>query len=99
VEELAEGMAVSHNVSGRGMLLVTAETLEVGAQVNIVVQFPPDGNAQEKVTGHVVRVEPNKDDPNGLWPHRIAVEFDEPDHELEKTLASLAEAGIARTQR
>lgn len=99
VEELEEGMAVSHNVSGRGMLLVTATTLEIGSSVSIVVQFPTEGTPDKKVTGRVVRVEPNEDDPDGIWPHRVAVEFDEPVAELEKALAQLAEAGIANLQR
>lgn len=99
VEELEEGMAVSHNVSGRGMLLVTATTLEVGAPVHIVVQFPPEGEQERTVTGRVVRVERNKDDPEGIWPHRIAVQFDEPVADIEKALASLAETGIAKVQR
>jgi len=99
IADLEEGMAVSHNVSGRGILLVTATTLDVGAQVSIVVQFPPEGSSERKVTGRVVRVEPNKDDPEGIWPHRLAVEFDEAVPELEKALASLAEAGIANLQR
>lgn len=90
---------MSHNVSGRGMLLVTATTLEVGAHVGIVVQFPTEGTPEKKLSGRVVRVEPNGDDPEGLWPHRMAVEFDEPVAELEKALASLAEAGIANIQR
>lgn len=99
IEELEEGVAVSHNASGRGMLLVTATTLQVGSQVSIVVQLPPEGTAEKKVTGHVVRVEPNSEDPDGIWPHRVAVEFDEPVAELEKALAGLAEAGIANLQR
>lgn len=99
IEELDEGLAVSHNASGRGMLLVTATTLAVGSQVSIVVQLPPEGTAEKKVTGHVVRVEQNRDDPEGIWPHRVAVEFDEPVAELETALAGLAEAGIANLQR
>lgn len=64
-------MAISHNASGLGMLLVTATTLEVGAQVNIVVQLPPEGSEEKKVSGRVVRVEKNLDDPEGI-PGRIA---------------------------
>lgn len=92
-------MAISHNASGRGMLLVTATTLQVGAQVHIVVQLPPEGSEERKVSGRVVRVDKNKDDPEGIWPHRVAVEFEEPVPDLEKALASLAVDGIARLQR
>lgn len=99
VAELAEGMAISHNASGLGMLLVTATTLEVGAQVNIVVQLPPEGSEEKKVTGRVVRVEKNLDDPEGIWPHRVAVEFERPVAELDQALAGLAKDGIARLQK
>jgi hypothetical protein len=99
VGELADGMAISHNVSGRGMLLVTARTLEVGASVQVVVSLPPDGETEKHLHGRVVRVEENTDDPHGLWPHRLAVEFDEPVADLEQALAELSSAGVARIQR
>ena len=47
----------------------------------------------------MVRVEANKDDPDGIWPHQLAVEFDEPAQEVEDALRSLAAAGMARLQR
>jgi hypothetical protein len=99
IEELEEGMAVSHNASGRGILLVTAANLEVGSTVKIVVQFPPDGPPEKRLTGRVVRVEQNREDPGGLWPHRVALAFDEPVDDLEHALATLAQAGIANVQK
>jgi hypothetical protein len=92
-------MAVSHNASGRGMLLVTAQKLDVGSPVAIVVQFPPESETEKRIEGRVVRVEPNTDDPDSLWPHRLAVEFDYAVPELEQALATLATAGIAKIQR
>lgn len=99
IADLEEGVAISHNVSGRGMLLVTAATLEVGATVRVVVRIPPDGGKETEIHGHVVRVEPNKDDPDGIWPHQMAVEFDQPVAEVEDALRSLAASGMARLQR
>lgn len=93
------GMAVSHNVSGAGMLMVSAATLEVGSTVNVVVSLPPDGVEEQRLQGRVVRVEKNADDPDGLYPHRMAVEFDEPVPDLEQALAELWSAGDARIQR
>jgi hypothetical protein len=55
VDSLKEGIAVTHNASQGGMLMVTASKL----------------------------------DPHGLWPHRMAVEFDEPVPDLEWVLAGL----------
>jgi hypothetical protein len=99
IEEHEDGMAVSHNASGRGMLIVTASQLEVGSSVTIVVQIPPEGSAEARVHGKVVRVEANDDDPDGMWPNRIAIEFDGSVPEIEKALQSLVEAGLAYAQR
>jgi hypothetical protein len=93
------GMAVSHNVSGAGMLMVSASMLDVGAAVNVVVSLPPDGADEKRLTGRVVRVERNADDPDGLYPHRLAVEFDDPVPDLEQALAELSTGGDARIQR
>lgn len=99
IAEMENGMAVSHNASVRGMLLVTASQLEVGAPLTIVVQIPPEGTEETHVHGRVVRVEPNTDDPESLWPYRIAVEFDDASPEIERALTSLVEAGLAKPQR
>ena len=96
VEELSEGMAVTHNASGRGALIVTASVLDVGSPVTITFAIPPDGNEEKTVHGRVVRVEPNRDDPEGLWRHRLAVEFDEPVPDLEAVLTQLSDRGIAK---
>src|SRR5262245_66480116 len=90
IEELPEGIAVTHNASGRGLLMVTASAVDVGSTVSITLQVPPDGQAQTSVHGRVVRVEPNSDDPDGMWPHRLAVEFDHPVPEIEEVLKNLA---------
>lgn len=99
VEELSEGMAVTHNASGHGALMVTASVLEVGSPVTITFEIPPDGSERKTVHGRVVRVEPNREDPDGLWRHRLAVEFDEPVPELVAVLTGLAERGIAKPTR
>ena len=99
VEELPEGMAVTHNASGRGLLVVTASALDVGSPVSVTIQLPPGGETEKSVHGRVVRVEPNDEDPDGMWPHRLAVEFDHPVPELEEVLKNLAGSGIAKIQR
>lgn len=88
VDSLKEGIAVTHNVSQGGALMVTASTLEPGAAVHITLNIP-DSNETHELDGRVVRVEPNVDDPHGLWPHRLAVEFDDAVPELDWALASL----------
>ena len=90
VDELKEGVAVTHDASPSGVKMVAASTLEVGTTVNISLQLPPNGERERHVTGKVVRVERNQADPLGMWPHRIAVEFDDVDEELESLLRELA---------
>jgi hypothetical protein len=90
VDELKEGVAVTHDASPSGVKMVAASTLEVGATVSITFWIPPGGEQERHLTGRVVRVERNQADPLGMWPHRIAVEFDELDEELEPILRELA---------
>jgi hypothetical protein len=99
VEELPEGMAVTHNASGGGVMLVTASELELGAPVTISLTVPGDGQREKTLHGRVVRVEPNREDPDGLWRHQLAVEFDERVPELETILAELVGRGIAKPSR
>jgi hypothetical protein len=80
-------IAVSHDVSARGILLSAATDLEPGAEVSITFRVLPDDPEDRTVRGRVVRVEPNADDPDGLWPLRVAVEFDQPEPDLERQLA------------
>ena len=89
VDQLEAGMAVTHDVSPAGVLMVAASTLEVGATVSITFQTPPAGVPEHHVTGRVVRVEANDSDPQGLWPYRIAVEFDGEVPELEPIIDAL----------
>ena len=89
VDALKEGLAITHDASSRGVLMLTASTLTEGSPVEIALKFPDDP-VPRRVTGRVVRVEPNAADPHGLWPHRMAVEFDEPMPDLEWVVGSSA---------
>lgn len=82
------GLAVTHNVSETGALLVTGQTLEVG-QIIRIIAAPPD-SPEITVEARVVRFAPNAEDPEGLWPYSVAVEFDPPNPELEAALRRLA---------
>src|SRR5512134_3460842 len=87
VDALREGIAVTHDASGRGVLMLTASTLDPGASVEIALKMPGEPEPR-RVTGRVVRVEENPADPHGLWPHRMAIEFDEPQPDLEWVMGS-----------
>jgi hypothetical protein len=84
------GVAVSRNVSGKGLLMATADELDIGKPVTVT--FRLSGDAPERtVQGTIVRSEVNSDDPDGLWPYRVAVQFAETLDELEPTLRDLSE--------
>ncbi len=99
VQELSEGMAVGHDASALGLSMVTASRLEIGAPVTLTLRIPPESENERTVRGHVVRVERNDDDPDSIWPHRIAVEFEEADAEVGRALVSLEEQGLAKKRR
>jgi hypothetical protein len=78
-EELGDCMGVTKNVSRQGVLLCSAEKFVVGAPVTVELHLDPDVQAPRRVQGTIVRLTPNEEDPNGLWPYKMAVEFDDPD--------------------
>lgn len=78
--ELRDGLggrmlAVSDDVSEGGVRLVSPAKAEVGVTVELALHLPH--GARHTVTGRVVRIEANADDPDGHFPHRIAVAFTE----------------------
>ncbi|MBK9000848.1 MAG: PilZ domain-containing protein [Myxococcales bacterium] len=89
VDALREGIAVTHDASSRGVLMLTASTLDPGASVEVALKLP-DEPVPRRVTGRVVRIEQNEEDPHGLWPHRMAIEFDEVVPELEWVVGASA---------
>ena len=84
-------MAVTHDASSAGVMIVAASRLEIGASVDMTFQIPPSGEREVTVRGTVVRVNKNSADPHGMWPYRIAIEFDAPDPELEPVIEQLAQ--------
>ena len=80
-------LAVSRNISGTGVLVIAGAALEVGSKIDLTLSVP--GRDDRSLTGEVVRAEPNDEDPDGLWRHRIAVRFDQPVPDLEATFERL----------
>lgn len=78
-QELGECIGVTKNVSLQGVLLCSANKFVVGAPVTVELHLEPGKEAPRSVQGTIVRLTPNEDDPNGLWPYKMAVEFDDPD--------------------
>jgi hypothetical protein len=82
----APRITVSRDVSTRGILLSSASELKPGAKVVVSFRVLPDEKNERRVEGTVVRVDQNQEDPDGLWPVRLAVEFAERVPELERQL-------------
>lgn len=79
-------LAVGHDMSQKGCLFVTHRRIDVGTDIKLSVRLPPDAEEEISFTAQVRRCDKNEADPDGLWPYQIAVEFDEADPDLEKTL-------------
>lgn len=89
VDQLEESFAVSHDASDSGLLLVCNRKLAAGATVSLRFSVPPGGIVELNVTARVVRVTHNDEDPDGIWPFKMAVQFEHPVPQLEEYLSKL----------
>ena len=83
-------LAINHNVGGGGMMVASNAALKVGQKVKVSFSLPPGGPERVR-KAVIVRIEPNTDDPEGTWPNRLALEFSEPDRELEDLVIAAQE--------
>jgi hypothetical protein len=90
--EAGEVWAVSRDASPGGILLSGATSLQIGSRVTVTFRIRADDTTEHNVAGTVVRMAPNvDDDPRGVWPHRMAIEFNEPLPEIELPLKRASE--------
>ncbi len=85
--ETAQGrstIAITRDISSRGLLLLTRAAPEVGEAIKLTVALP-DGPAT--LSGKVVRVEDL--DGHELWRHRAAIAIDDGDPVLARLHAAL----------
>ncbi len=80
--------AVAQDVSDRGILLAARKRFELGAEVNVSLHLDPESGTPRLLRGRVVRQEPNANDPGGLWPYKVAIEFETADPELLTALSA-----------
>ncbi len=73
---------MAQNISENGVLLVSRTPLPVGDSVHLSMHVDPANEPPWMLGGRVVRSQPNGADPHGLWPHKVAIEFNEPYPEL-----------------
>jgi hypothetical protein len=84
-------LAIGHDMSQKGSLLVTNQKLDVGDTIQLILRVPPDFEEERKIGARVLRCTDNEEDPQGLWPYQIAVEFNEADPGLERLLRKHSE--------
>lgn len=77
---------VTRDVSASGLRIRTRRRFTVGANVTVVVQADPSGQAR-MLPGTVVRTTANEADPGGLWPYEVAVALDAPEPALQAHMA------------
>lgn len=93
-ETLRGALAITRDVSERGILIATSERGAIGSDVHVRCKLP-DGQEVE-VEGVIVRQETSAEDPRGMWRYQIAVEFDQPVPELASALDALVASGQAK---
>lgn len=93
VEGLEEGIAVSHNASDSGLLVVCRTPPQVGARLRLTFRLPPESPTEVSVFARVIRVGDNVEDPDGLWPHQAALVLEEPVSALHDYLDKLPASG------
>jgi hypothetical protein len=83
-------IAMTHNIGAGGMLMALSS--EISPDQPVIVTFRlPTSDREYSMSGRVLRIEPNAEDPEGAWPHRIAVAFDEVAPELLPYLEDAAQ--------
>lgn len=93
VDGLREGIAVTHNASENGLLIVAASQVPIGERMTVTLRNVPGLSPNPLVvSGRVVRSGPNQDDPEGLWPFAMAVELDTNLPDLEQLVRSVSAA-------
>ncbi len=89
-------VAVTHDASETGLLLLTRAHLEVGQSVTVRVLLPGDAPRQPPVTGRVVRREELSSSEVDFWREKVALQFDAPAAQLaHELLAAAAKLGGA----
>ncbi len=85
-----EGLAVTYDLSEKGVLIFTTAALAVGTRVTLTFDVPGEDRTVVS-TGAVVHTSPNDADPDGLWRHRVGIELDQVVGEFRALIERLAD--------
>ena len=79
-------VTMTKNVAPSGLLVMTAVSLEVGERVQITYDSGAEDSTALNAEGRIVRVEKNEDERASQFPYLAAVEFADPQPEIETLL-------------
>jgi hypothetical protein len=83
-------MALIHDLSVTGALLLTRSPLEVGEEVRLSLYLKEDTADARAAVAKVLRVEPRDADHSEVWHHSVAVQFAEPLGDCAAEIADIA---------
>jgi PilZ domain len=69
-------LAMNQNIGAGGMLVALCAELKIDEPVSITFRLPTGGE-DRTARGRIVRIEPNTEDPDGEWPFKVGIAFDE----------------------
>ena len=79
-------VAITHDASESGLLMLTRAHLEIGQSVTVRVMLPGDATERPPVTGRVVRREVLSPAEVDFWREKVALQFDAPEAELAREM-------------
>lgn len=89
--ERGKRVAMIHDLSITGALLVVRAELAVGDVVSLQLHVTGDPGSRTRAThARIVRIEALGPDERALWSHRVAVQFDSPLIDFEPEIKALA---------
>jgi hypothetical protein len=89
--ESGKRVAMIHDLSITGALLVVRAELALGDVVSLQLHVTGDPGSRTRAThARVVRIEPLEPLERALWSHRVAVQFDSPLTDFELEIEALA---------
>jgi hypothetical protein len=88
-------MALIHDLSVSGALLLTRERLKIGDAVELSLYLWEDTEQMRKASAQVVRVEARSGARAEVWHHTVAVQFEEPLRDCAAEIKDLADRQAA----
>lgn len=83
------GSALARRVCATGMLVTARRAFEVGSSVELALHVDPENSPPSNLRGRIIESARNEEDPGGLWPYKVSIAFDIPQHALMPLLGQV----------